>query len=441
MTLIKYIEHKTELLVDRFTFVKFLIVSYLLLICLLCLTSCAPKSIVCKECDAENDVINLYCSNCVGELVLEEKEEKKLNSERIDNRDDIVREKMAEDKFDEARNLLKELDETPERTELLNECIYQLAEREYDLERAYGMYRSIMGYKDADEKGHECAYQLAEVETDNKKAYNWYQYIWDYKDSAEKGTERYYKYAVDLISSDWEDAFSIFVELGDYKDAKQNAKEIVKGREDRVYIIAEYAYFKGEYSKAKLYLNYISKLDEAKLLLEYIEMIDEFQGVYFTPDSYLREYIVLEGNLLIFYDFYNGKSYIEEIAIWDCYGSPAIVEVSDLNSKFGVSLRWYPKKEDAELILRELSHNDETIYRKSNTTKAELDRKIRNITPKPQKSEPYIGMTSEQVKASTWGSPSKINKTTYAWGIHEQWVYYGNRYIYLEDGIVTAISE
>lgn len=57
------------------------------------------------------------------------------------------------------------------------------------------------------------------------------------------------------------------------------------------------------------------------------------------------------------------------------------------------------------------------------------------------KKEPAIGMTAEQVEKSTWGKPKDINKTTYSWGVSEQWVYSGYRYIYLEDGIVTAIQE
>lgn len=57
------------------------------------------------------------------------------------------------------------------------------------------------------------------------------------------------------------------------------------------------------------------------------------------------------------------------------------------------------------------------------------------------KQEPRIGMTHEQVEASTWGKPKEINKTTYAWGTSEQWVYSGYRYIYFDNGKVTAISE
>lgn len=53
------------------------------------------------------------------------------------------------------------------------------------------------------------------------------------------------------------------------------------------------------------------------------------------------------------------------------------------------------------------------------------------------------GMTADEV-LDAWGQPVRINKTTYASGVHEQWVYgMGNlwEFIYLENGIVTAVQE
>lgn len=49
-----------------------------------------------------------------------------------------------------------------------------------------------------------------------------------------------------------------------------------------------------------------------------------------------------------------------------------------------------------------------------------------------------IGMTKKMVVKS-WGRPEDINRTTYAFGVHEQWVY-GYNYVYFEDGIVTTIQ-
>ena len=59
----------------------------------------------------------------------------------------------------------------------------------------------------------------------------------------------------------------------------------------------------------------------------------------------------------------------------------------------------------------------------------------------PIGSDPEIGMSETDVKLSSWGSPDSINKTTTEYGVHEQWIYGNGRYIYLDDGVVTAIQE
>lgn len=54
--------------------------------------------------------------------------------------------------------------------------------------------------------------------------------------------------------------------------------------------------------------------------------------------------------------------------------------------------------------------------------------------------EPAIGMTENEVYASTWGAPKKKNRTETAYGVREQWVY-DEGYIYFEDGRVTSIQD
>jgi hypothetical protein len=66
-----------------------------------------------------------------------------------------------------------------------------------------------------------------------------------------------------------------------------------------------------------------------------------------------------------------------------------------------------------------------------------LDNDIELVMP----TNPQIGMTSEEVKESLWGIPLEINKTTTKYSVSEQWVYDNYRYVYLENGIVTAIQE
>lgn len=86
--------------------------------------------------------------------------------------------------------------------------------------------------------------------------------------------------------------------------------------------------------------------------------------------------------------------------------------------------------------------NEENREKFNNTKPEELDEEA-TVTETP-KVAPAIGMTTTEVEKSTWGKPSDINKTTNKYGTSEQWVYKfwdKYRYIYIEDGIVTAIQE
>ena len=70
------------------------------------------------------------------------------------------------------------------------------------------------------------------------------------------------------------------------------------------------------------------------------------------------------------------------------------------------------------------------------------DRYVEALRKKQQNdAKPKIGMTGEEVKNTSWGSPNKINKYTYSWGTEEQWVYDNYRYVYFENGKVISISE
>lgn len=62
--------------------------------------------------------------------------------------------------------------------------------------------------------------------------------------------------------------------------------------------------------------------------------------------------------------------------------------------------------------------------------------------PQAQKvtSDPAIGMSEYEASNTMWGRPESINRTETRYGTREQWVYSGGRYLYLENGRVTAIS-
>jgi hypothetical protein len=50
-----------------------------------------------------------------------------------------------------------------------------------------------------------------------------------------------------------------------------------------------------------------------------------------------------------------------------------------------------------------------------------------------------VGMSKEDVVASMWGKPRKINRTTTAHGTREQWVYDGG-YLYFDEDTLTTIQ-
>lgn len=86
---------------------------------------------------------------------------------------------------------------------------------------------------------------------------------------------------------------------------------------------------------------------------------------------------------------------------------------------------------DIQGKLNEMSSNSNKIS----------DRVKSGLYAEQEQKKPAIGMTAAEIEQSTWGKPDKVNKTTYAWGTTEQWCYSNSKYIYFENGVVTAISE
>jgi hypothetical protein len=50
-----------------------------------------------------------------------------------------------------------------------------------------------------------------------------------------------------------------------------------------------------------------------------------------------------------------------------------------------------------------------------------------------------IGMTADQCRTA-WGYPEHVNRTRRAEGVHEQWVYDGDHYLYLDNGVLRSIQ-
>lgn len=86
--------------------------------------------------------------------------------------------------------------------------------------------------------------------------------------------------------------------------------------------------------------------------------------------------------------------------------------------------------EDGQLKEQSTYSDDETLY----------DYVSENTDVPDAVPDPAIGMTADEVLTSKWGYPKKKNITQAETSTSEQWVY-DQGYIYLTDGIVTAIQK
>ena len=69
------------------------------------------------------------------------------------------------------------------------------------------------------------------------------------------------------------------------------------------------------------------------------------------------------------------------------------------------------------------------------------DERRRNSEAVRANQTPGIGMAADDLRASSWGTPSSVNRTTTPYGTREQWVYGGGRYVYVERGRVVAVQD
>ena len=67
------------------------------------------------------------------------------------------------------------------------------------------------------------------------------------------------------------------------------------------------------------------------------------------------------------------------------------------------------------------------------------DQEAAALKKQKKRSGVTLGMDQQDVLDSSWGKPNKVNRTTNARGVSEQWVYDGG-YLYFDDGVLTSIQ-
>lgn len=79
------------------------------------------------------------------------------------------------------------------------------------------------------------------------------------------------------------------------------------------------------------------------------------------------------------------------------------------------------------------------LFKEIERDRANPDKAAREERAKLRSQGVRIGMSQEDVRASSWGKPNRISRTVSAYGIHEQWIYDGG-YLYFEDGVLKTIQ-
>lgn len=140
-----------------------------------------------------------------------------------------------------------------------------------------------------------------------------------------------------------------------------------------------------------------------------------------------------------------GYTYQDDSFVMDIYtdaeSADAFADAIEIFLAYGMLYQVYSGDEMKDVVVNVLDiRSGGTLFTESDAGYlAYMERQreaaeLTGMTPRP-------GMTAQEVRGSAWGSPDKINRDTYSWGVKEQWVYDGRGYVYLEDGVVTSVSE
>ena len=203
-----------------------------------------------------------------------------------------------------------------------------------------------------------------------------------------------------------------------------NEKEYI---EEITYLSAIQSYNDGKFDETKEKLSKIEEnYKETKEYSQKSDILSEAQGTWFADYSYSGESgIVIDGWDIHMYSFTINYEYTYQL---------------DGTNKLVLS-----NTTDGEIVSNIILNNDNTLIYKYVDSGDEFKYIYNSDSTKfpvyEPKSPPKIGMTKTEAENSTWGKPTKINKTTTAYGTHEQWVYSENRYLYFDNGYLTSIQE
>jgi len=335
--------------------------------------------------------------------------------------------------YEQAIEEFKDLGDYKDSTLLFAESNYLYATqliKNKDYSQVKEMITDLELYKHIPEVRLQMDYLEGLVSLNNSeyaKAIEAFERSGDYEDSKQQLIEAKYQHGKYLImGNNSEKAKPLLQQIKGYKDTDTLLQDIHYLEGDRIYSEGIRLYKEGNLAeaKAKLTSSGDNNYKDTKKYLKEIELLEPFQGTW-QSDSGLQ--VIFSG--LTMYTISWPGTYKQVLYDWK-----VIIEGNTV--KNNAASTFVIKNGNLHEYSTFEGKTDLTVFnRLSSSTTLPTAKILRN---------PSIGMTASEVRESSWGEPSDINRTTTSFGVSEQWVYSnysGYRYIYLDDGIVTSIQE
>jgi len=308
--------------------------------------------------------------------------------------------------------------------------------KDNNVKEAIKYLENYMKLNNDETKIKEYKYKIALLIVDNidyyDKGIQYFEDLGDYKDVADKKKELMYNYATNtsVTSDNYEEITNILSQFNDYKDSKNKLQEIK-------YNYAKTLTTKEKYSQAMAIYKELGNYKDSQELYNNIYSTHKLDGKWSGAEklgTITTAHFIWIVNGTSCYNVYDTKSKKNDYTKFSCK-----VE----NDKLLIYSTY--NKESPAYTYEYVNNQLVTSYKKySDSVYTVTLSKTSDSTDLPSSTvikEPTIGMTADEVRASTWGNPKKINKDTYSWGTTEQWVYDNYKYIYFKNGKVTSISE
>lgn len=257
---------------------------------------------------------------------------------------------------------------------------------------------------------------------------NEYKINWN-KSDIHRNNEKYtYKdWAKELVnkmdSSNKEYILKIIDETSEYSSFIKNFESYLTSEEVENEIIYQYAIYSFNNNQCEKGINALEKIldyKDSQARIDEMKKSQTFIGTW-TANQYVQMIITKEKCYRI------RKPGIEVYV--DAYDITINEDNIQIYNKMNNKYYEYKLDKDGKLFSND---SDNLVYKKTSQETT--------VPEEVRKQEPKLGMTKIEAENSTWGKPNKINKTTNAYGVHEQWVYSGYKYLYFDDGILTSIQ-